>query len=353
MSFFPIIDLKGQPFDIGLAHGRALAGPIATNYKTYLNMISGNAGLDEDRVIQLARLFVPFLEDAAPHLLEEMEGIAKGAGIALDSVLVLNARTELAFPDQLAGGECTSIGLSGQRTTQGQTILAQNWDWLPVVKTRSALFRVQPAKGPRALIMCEAGQVSKFGFNESGVGHLLNILIYPGVRTGVPVHVLSRLVLESADAVEAEAKLLKARRASSSHFLVGDLTGRLRGVETAPQAAAVIEPTGGALVHTNHFRDPVLAEKDLIADIAPDSFDRLRRISEIIEGQEKWDADQLKAALADHSGQPDSICRHVSPHHPEHLQMETLGSFIFDLGQKTAQVAYGQPCQNSYQKVTL
>jgi hypothetical protein len=42
-----------------------------------------------------ARAFLPPLENEAPHLVEEMHGIAAGAGVQFEEILALNTRIEL------------------------------------------------------------------------------------------------------------------------------------------------------------------------------------------------------------------------------------------------------------------
>ncbi len=44
----------------------------------------------------------------------ELEGIAQEAGVSLETILVLNSRSELAFPDQLAT-QCTVIGITDEK----------------------------------------------------------------------------------------------------------------------------------------------------------------------------------------------------------------------------------------------
>ena len=352
MSGFPVIDLVGAPFDMGLAHGRTLAQEIRANFQTYVKMIRGYAGLGEDRIVELARLFTPVLREETPDLFTEMEGIARGAAVPLETILAINVRTELVFPDQLSA-ECTAIGLTGDRTASGGPILAQNWDWKPALKTGSAFFRLRPSQGPRALVFGEAGQVGKIGFNENGFGTLLNIVVASGVRPGLPIHVLLRRILGASDTAEARALVRAAQPGSSSHFLVGDRSGEIVGLEISPQEVAEIEPEDGAVVHTNHFCDPTLARSDLGRDLFPDSMLRLDRARSLVGGRQKWDAEHLRAVFVDHQGGPPSICRHTDSAAPEHTQTETVGSFIFELDPGIAHVTWGQPCHNEYYRVSL
>ena len=169
----------------------------------------------------------------------------------------------------------------------------------------------------------------------------------------MPIHALLRLVIEARDVEEATALLGVLRPASSSHLLLGDAGGRVRGVEASPQKVAAIEPVDGALIHTNHFCDPELCEGDLGRERFPDTVMRLDRARDLLGGRRRWDTKALGEIFSDHHRGPSSICRHVDTGAPAHTRMETVGSFVFDLTQRTARVTKGQPCRSSPTEVTI
>ena len=352
MEFFPIISLKGNPFDMGFEHGRALNQQITANLSLYMEMIRGDTGTKEEKILEKALEFLPILQETAPLLVEEMEGIARGARVPIESVLVLNARTELMSGTWFTG-ECTTIGLVGQRTADGRPLLAQNWDWTPRSKTGAAFFILEPVGGPRALIFGEAGQVGKIGLNEAGLGVLLNILVSGDLQTGIPVHVLLRMILNEVDVKGAVARVRKADRASASHFLLGDVEGNIVGLEFTPKTCSEILPNKEAIVHTNHFCDPSVTKTDLTLSMVPDTVKRLDRAQKLIDQKEKWTPHELRDVFMDHENGPTSICRHVDTSVPTYLQTETVGSFVFDLFRKKIQATYGQPCRNAYREVSL
>ena len=352
MPGFPVVEMIGKPHRMGLAHGRVLARQIKANYAVYMDMIMANINKTEAEVIDLAKPFRPFIEEVAPELIEEMEGLAEGAGMEFDQILVLNARTELGYSDQLAAAECSSLALAPSRTENGRTLLAQNWDWLPAMKDRVALLRLTPDNGPRALIFCEAGQVSKIGLNEYGLGQLMNLLMSPGAKYGVPIHILSRLILET-DSVAAAIELVqKTTRASSTNFLIGDKSGRLASLETAPETVGLVEMDNGFIAHSNHYCDPGLAKTDQTIAVLPDSPARLARLQELIGTREKWSAKTIKEVLKDHDQVPLSICRHL-PQTPDMIQAETVASLIMDLDELTIQTTQGQPCRAEYRTTAM
>ncbi len=355
-DFFPIIDLKGKPYDMGKTHGRILAKEIQANLTLYFMMIRERTGLEPQPCLIHAGRFQDVLQKDAPDILEEMEGIARGAEVPLEEILFLNVRTELMSmgkaPDDMPG-ECTAIGLTGERTFSGKPILAQNWDWQERMRQTSAIFRIEPAQGPKAVFLAEAGQVAKIGVNENGVGVLLNILIIEGMAPGLPVHVLLRLVLGAKDTAEAVARVENAQRAGASHFLVGDKSGDIKGLELMPQAIKEIDPAGGVVVHTNHYCDADLAKKDVGRLLMADSFARFDRAAALISTRRQWDDQRLAEIFTNHDDAPGSICRHARAEDDEYLRIDTLACCIIDLSASKMQVSYGQPCGRHYRVVGM
>ena len=356
-EFFPVIQLKGNPHDIGLTHGRALAGAIKKNLDLYYSMVRGLNGLSPQQCLGHAARYLESMRADAPFLLEEMEGIASGAEVSLEDIMFLNARSEImsvAPVKRARPGECTAFGLMGERTTTGNPVLAQNWDWHERVQGTCAVFIVKPANGSRAMYLAEAGQVGKIGLNEFGVGVLLNILFADEeVQYGLPVHVLLRLILGCRETAEAVAVVKSARRAGSSHFLIGDANGHITGLELTPTRVGEIEPDNGIIVHTNHYFISSLTQKDLGLDLFKDTTPRFNRASAILSGRKKWDLPDLSEIFTNHDDGLPSICRHLNSSEPEHLRIITIAGCILDLHRRRMMVSFGQPCVAPYQEIAL
>ncbi|HSJ58124.1 MAG TPA: hypothetical protein VLC95_13155, partial [Anaerolineae bacterium] len=92
---FELIELSGAPFERGRQHGARAAAAIHDNVAVYLELVEARSGLAPGAALAAARAFQPAIAAHAPALLEEMRGIAAGAGCPLDHVLLINARSEL------------------------------------------------------------------------------------------------------------------------------------------------------------------------------------------------------------------------------------------------------------------
>ncbi len=122
---FPELEAEGDPGDLGLAHGRAFARKIRANLEFYLDYLSLSGRFSQARLLELAGGFSPILEECFPDMLEEIDGIARGSGMALNEVLLINARTDiLAMVEAEVEAEripaCTALALRGRVGRSGR-----------------------------------------------------------------------------------------------------------------------------------------------------------------------------------------------------------------------------------------
>src|SRR5688572_7549269 len=132
MAMFPVIDVSGGAFERGRQHGAQARERVERSLANYVNLFAFN-GMDWGDAQQRALKYRDLIGEFDAALLEEMEGIARGAGRPFSEILTLNARTEVLPPTFLTGsdsGECTAIAVRPAASATGETLLAQNWDWI-------------------------------------------------------------------------------------------------------------------------------------------------------------------------------------------------------------------------------
>ena len=108
-----LIDLAGSPHDRGVQYGRQAAQEIARAVGHYGAQAKA-LGLDHHRLAQLVREYLPALETFDHRQIEEMRGIAAGAAVSFEQIVLVNARTELLHcarrePDGCTGADCGGI----------------------------------------------------------------------------------------------------------------------------------------------------------------------------------------------------------------------------------------------------
>jgi isopenicillin-N N-acyltransferase-like protein len=352
----PHIRIGGAPGERGKALGEAAAERIRRSVANYEETFLHYTGLGWGEVCERAEAFVAPIEAYDPQILEEMQGIADGAGLDFRDVLAVNVRTEVMYGVSAAVAECTACGTDGSSTRNGHVLVAQNWDWRPVTRDACILLEVEQAPKPSFLTFLEAGLVGKMGFNSAGIGLMTNLLITDLDRgdPAVPFHVILRGILNAASFDEAVDAVVGPRRAASANYLIADAGGRLVDLETAPggpEHVHSIAPERGLLVHANTFVTPIPDRVDIGLDKLPDSPSRARRLQDLLSEQHTADVSRLQELLTDHTGHPGSICRHTNEEEHAIERIATNASLIVDLTAQELHIAVGPPCEGSYEVV--
>lgn len=365
---FPILELKGTAFERGRLHGELARERVERSLANYRALFE-HAGLGWEEAQAIAGRFAPVIRELDASLYEEIEGIAAGSGRKTSEILALNARTEIlpptfpekASPEWLAAmrkgadlGECTAIAVLPGRSTNGRTLLAQNWDWLGAQRDCLVLLRARTG-AHSCLTLTEAGMLAKIGLNSRGFGICLNILRSrdDGLSLGVPVHVVLRKLLECADVAEAERLLKRLKYASSSNILCADAEGGSASFEVSPVAIGVVRQSDGTLCHTNHFL-VAAAQRSVVGPPASLSSEpRLARAEAVARERVKHDLASVKALLRDETDGLLSICRKPDPALPGFARVETVASVVMELSAHVMHVAPDVPSRCDYEPVAL
>jgi isopenicillin-N N-acyltransferase-like protein len=350
----PLIISEGDPFTRGLSLGRNQTERVTHTITAYMEIFAQTAGLKRTAVFAHAERFIPTIGSYAPHLLEEMRGIAEGASRDLREIIAINARTELMY-GVTQRSECTSIGIGKSASADGHIRLAQNWDWRPTLAGSLILWVLRRADGPDLLTLTEAGMVGKIGINAMGLAMCINLLISDTDHAGpaVPMHIILRRILEEAHSVEEAIALIGTTdRCTSCFHLLADRSGAPVGVEATPAGQHVLHAKKGVLTHTNHCVAPELFAHDTNARDYPETLARGER-AQALTNARIIDEDYLPGILADHETSPGSICLHLEPGTPLEENNESIASIIFDLTAGTMDIAEGPPCENTYHRYSL
>ncbi|HET7343705.1 MAG TPA: C45 family peptidase [Methylomirabilota bacterium] len=319
---FPLIEVAGPPRERGRQYGRRAAERIARGSSHYTAQLA-RAALDADAIRQLVREYVPQMEAFEPAYVEEMRGIAEGAGVDFETVALLNARTEILKlgqrPDlrrRLRGeaDACTGVVALPEATAERRLIHAQNWDWKVECAETGVVLRVRRDDGPDLLTFTEAGGLARSGFNAAGVAITANYLESDRDyrQLGVPLALIRRKVLESRDLALAMRAVYVTPKSAANNMIVSHVGGVAIDFECAPDETFQVHAEAGLLVHANHFVSPVALAKLRDTGIAntPDSLYRDLRVRGLLAPQLGLiTRESVKAALFDEFAAPWSVCR--------------------------------------------
>jgi isopenicillin-N N-acyltransferase-like protein len=371
MQPFPHVKVAGGPRERGRSYGEQARDRIATSIEAYRDVFRVYAGWDWEQVRREAARYEAPIAAFDARYLEEMRGIAEGAGVGLDDVVSINVRTEVMFAakaraaeaqastDGRRQGECSAFAVLPEASTDGHTLIGQNWDWLLHCFDTVVVLEAEQDDAPNFVSVVEAGLLAKTGMNSSGLGVTTNALVTDDDRgePGVPYHVLLRAFMDCETISDAYAVAQRGVRSSSANYLLAHRDGVAVDLETAPgdySRIFLLFPDAGVLLHTNHFRGPAFDRKDVSLWVMPDSPFRLERLKgAVATDRDALSLDTFRAILADHANYPSGVCCHPDARMEEHDRGATVASVLMDLDAARIWVADGHPCTAPYRGLEL
>lgn len=345
-----------------------------------------------DKIIQ--QCYIPAIQKYYPDGFDEMRGIADGAGVTFDDIVLLNARYDLIDlkepgdplpPDAVArSNECTSAIFLEETNPGGHVINAQNWDMSARLWTEDAIIylEVHPApeeNKPSLFLVTEAGQLGRSGMNSLGIGVTANSLISTAdyipegslLEPLLPLSLLRRMVLESSHLSEAFTAVENFPRHVSNNLAIATAEGFGVCLEITPNR--VYKVYGNIddhyLIHTNHFVHQGFDSDSEVRDRYPggSSWHRRHRFEQrtrkhALMGQITQET--LLEAFSDHLSYPEALCCHPDycptdavvrhlPGYPFRSPTATVACVTYDLTQKQITVCKGPPCQGTFQTFQL
>ncbi len=334
---YPLYKARGTHRELGRQHGEQAARQI----KAQVDMMFARQKLSREQFRRLAAQFQPMFDRHCPHLLEEMRGLAEGAGVAFEDAMACSIRGELS--SARAEG-CTAYVIGRRGSAEREILAGQNSDMGSDSIPLAYMLHLQPERKPEVLIWTFGGMLGYHGMNSAGVAHFSNALGGgPRSQFGMPEYVYERMMLECSSLEQVMDLLRKMPLASNENFILCDGQGNIADVEATATGPEILRDQGaGYLVHTNHFLCQRYASAENFKRSLADSFPRLDRIDSLIKSRYgSINVDDIKQFLSDHSGYPTSICRHDGG-------MRTVASLISEPARRRMHVALGNPCQHRY-----
>ncbi|MDH4196224.1 MAG: C45 family peptidase [Candidatus Aminicenantes bacterium] len=280
-----ILRLEGTPYEMGLAHGRAMRKELREIVELWRKDLETTYKTDAASFIKalLAKTnFRPAIEKWTPGLLDEVRGIADGAGLDFETMYAyqLIDETWVAGPD-LGLGKCTSIGAG--KTAGRPAFVSQTLDIPAYYHGYQTVLRIRDREADlETLVLTIPGVVAANGLNSRGVGLCVNAvtqLVY--TTDGLPVAFVIRGTLKKNSFMEAAEFLRTIKPAAPQNYLLGGPDG-VASFELAGNRIARFVPFEGAAFtyHTNH---PMVNE-----EFNPKFLERVK--------PRGWSVDRMKAS---------------------------------------------------------
>lgn len=355
-SRLALVEARGPHGQVGLQIGAARAVQVQSmveSYRRLFRQAGAVLGVGSWReAVRLARLYLPVTQAELPQYVDEMRGLAEGAGVGFDDILVLNT-IEAITDDRLLLG-CTSLAVGPSASADGSVLVAHNEDWYPPDIDHVYLVRAEPEGEPPFLAISYGGLLPNIGFNAAGVAQCCDTVYPTDVRVGLPRILVSRAVLGAESIHQAMLAALHPQRAAGYNHLLASADGQIYNLEASATDFELIPAHDGTAAHTNHYQSERMQVIERQPETRNASRRRLARAEErLVELNGGIDWTGLTSILADHAGEPRSICCHAQDEPSPLDQQRTIASLVMDLTHQRMYAAWGNPCQATFSDYSL
>ncbi|MCG3178421.1 MAG: hypothetical protein BIFFINMI_00748 [Phycisphaerae bacterium] len=261
------IELTGPPARMGEAFGEAFRDDIRAFTRIRFDRLAkfvadnGGRGISRSQIVALAAGALGAHRSYDADLWAEFAGIARGAGLDVEELLVCNGLTDLrdlALMDRRGAAgddpdECSMFMVPAELSGEtGLPLCGQTWDMHFEAMDYMALVRRRPDNAPATLSLTTVGCLCLIGQNSEGVAVGNTNLVPTDPAPGVNYLFTITRALRAGDAAEAADLIQATPRLSGHNFYAVDARSAVNIETTATRC--VRTPVGGAVfTHTNHY----------------------------------------------------------------------------------------------------
>lgn len=364
-----VLELRGGPRQRGRIHGEALRPQVHEHLERWKTALVEDLGVDPEQYVQdiLAETnFLPAIERWTPDLLEELRGVAEGAGTDFRYTFVRALSDEEPWyrrERKLAAMVSKGCSCVGADAVPGRpAVIAQNMDMPRYCDGHQVLLRIIDPDCPvEVFVFTLAGKISLCGLNSAGVGMCCNgVSQLDYAADGLPEEFIVRAFLSKPTLEEGLQFMRSVRHASGQNYTVGGPGHRPTNLECSARSIVEYRPDswGDRLFHTNHpmgnpdqdlFRRATagLTDEQLQRLYFGTSYPRYAALEHLyLQQAGPPTLGSMKAALSSHEG---PVCRHGEREgRYDHF---TIGCLLMELDatHPRLHVAPGPPCSTAFQ----
>ena len=337
------------PREWGRIHGESFRGEVGALAQIRIYLCTKVGGFkSREQVLAAAAAHLPVLERYHAGLHAELIGIAEGANVSPEEIVVANHYTDLRDLDpdparwvpaptrddasvhgQSAGAE--GLGGDGCSVLFAESgtgrIVAQTWDMHATAIPYVMVLRVPAsADGPAATLLGVTGCLGMAGMNTARVAVAINNLFSTDATLGVVWPAMVRRALHQSSAFAARDVILESPIGSGHHYFVADRNNAI-SIEASGTRRKVILQTDvehdeqgrrpRTFCHTNHSFDPDVSARSKVPSTST-TYDRMSWLQADMLREEIRDLDDAWRRLGSEDGWPRSINTNMatpeSPH---------------------------------------
>jgi len=213
-----VVVVSGSPRQMGERYGRAVAEEIKRGRDSYLNKhVCEDQGYTKDYLLKCSEVM---LKHIPPEYVQEMHGVAQGAGVPYEDVLAMHTHADIVHyghdwgdnqTNGLAG--CSNFVAWGGATLGGKLYHGRNLDWTigTDVQEVAVVYIGIPREGYPFALVTYAGMIGAVtGMNSQGItfGEMTS---QTGDQTldGEPLFIVCRRMLQYCGTIAQVEELMK------------------------------------------------------------------------------------------------------------------------------------------------
>ncbi|MUV38871.1 hypothetical protein JNUCC1_02742 [Lentibacillus sp. JNUCC-1] len=237
-----IIQVRDTSFNIGLKFGQYI------HHKPLLKVLDSATRPEIDY-----KSYHSIFSGLAPHLLDELEGLAYGLNVPTEKATALFSGYDLPKTEAMG---CSAI------VTKDYYV--RNYDFSPVLYDGIfSLVQPEEAFATAGYNLQVLGRHD--GINQAGLALGLHFVSNHGYSKGISPWTAIRMVLDTCSTVDQAIQLLKEiPHAACYNFSLGDRNGHIAVVEAGPEKV-MVRSGEAALSCVNHFQNESLANQNRVS----------------------------------------------------------------------------------------
>lgn len=303
---FPLIQYRSPDFAInGQAHGESFRSAIQELAAIRRQMMGEKNPKIIPYIPALAQEQFVATRNFAPHLAKELEGLAAGAGLTIEDMIILNNYTD--FRDiSLSDEGCSAVHVQRDHLY----LSGQTWDMHQSAKNFVCAIEIKNDHQNITLFSL-VGCLGMMGANHHGLFIGVNNINTTNARAGILWPALVRKCLESETFQGLRTTLTTASVTSGHNYLISSPQGGEMweiGVNLQEQVSALSEGQNGEIFHTNHCLSKAGQDLEDARSSNSTTFNRFAILEKKLPQVQS--REQIEALLKDHEGYPKSICSH-------------------------------------------
>jgi hypothetical protein len=241
--------IDGKPKDRGHAYGTQFRDAIREFLAKEIYAPFVGQPSTKEQMLRYAGECGKVVRERCPLIADEVEGIAAGAGLTFEEVILINLHEELfhrLLLPEAKHGHCTAIAVAGPDTGDNHTYVAQTWDWMQSVAGKSRVIEWRRSDGASVLAYGFPGMPFGAGVNEHGIALCWTSAALgtkgQKPRVGIPSYLLIAHLLAQKDIDSVIREARQDKHAGWFTFVMADGNGNLLNLEGSPKGIAVERP---------------------------------------------------------------------------------------------------------------